>query len=268
MIEAQLASNPTLSLQEYLNDDNLALEPKYDGSRIIVNVIGDSVSGFNRLGLLTWFFSSYTAFSDLRKVCKNDEEWMFDGEYIDGRIYIFDLLHVPSGYLLEKPFSYRSALLRKLFYDRPPMCTEIVPQAIGTEAKTKLFERCEGLGIEGVVFKKLDALYVPGSRTNSIKFKFWKEADFCIRELNKGGKKESVEIGLYTGTGWDYLTGARLISKYSHLKVDDVVTVRYLRVSEDKHLINPTIVRPRTDKYPTQCTVDQLHQEEYSRTYG
>ena len=75
--------------------------------------------------------------------------------------YAFDLLHLDGKDLTGQPLLKRRALLPRVLDGSGLLASEELP---GTAAA--IVEAVRGLGLEGVIAKRKDSLYVPGERSN------------------------------------------------------------------------------------------------------
>jgi len=114
----------------------------------------------------------------------------------------FDCLHVNGTSLLDRPqFERPRALediLRMLKGNRIQL-SEAFPGRKGTQ----LFRRMAGLGMEGVVAKRLDSPYTPGARSPDwLKIPRRQRDEFLIAGLlASGGRITALILGERTGPG-------------------------------------------------------------------
>lgn len=142
-------------------------------------------------------------------------------------------------------------------------------------------EAAKELGLEGVIAKRLESLYRPGSRSADwIKYKFVRTADFVIGGWRPGARKlGALLVGSPTPKGLVYRgrvgggisagTEATLLPVLKELARDDspfegtaewgnfvepviVVEVRYGEMTRDGRLRFPVFLRLRPDKLPSE----------------
>ncbi len=236
-----------------LNDDRYLLQPKMDGRRCLLQKTGLRLIGINRRGLETSIPET------LRRSGEQlPGDWIIDGELIGDTLHAFDLLE-HDGSLRAQPYRERLvALLNLLMSGQAPAICYLAAVS-GATTKRCVFEDCQEQGSEGVVFKQIDAPYIPG-RPNSggsqLKHKFVETASVIITAINK---KHSVAMGLYRG---DKLVPAGNVTIPVNQPIPEmgrVVDVRYLYAIEGSNaLYQPVFLGVRDDIAPIECTVDQL----------
>ncbi len=196
----------------------------------------------------------------------------------------FDLLELDGEELLEEPFERRREALERLPGVRR---SELVRDPAAAQ---RWLEQTEG-----VVAKRLDAVYASGKRTAMVKVKRLRTIDCVIVGYRPGvepGSVGSVILGLYEPDGrlrpvghssgfsakrkrelraelQAYKTGERGSGEPSRWSADRelewvalrpelVVEVSYDHVSDGRIRHGTKIVRWREDKAPRECTIDQL----------
>ncbi len=112
---------------------------------------------------------------------------------------------------------------------------------------------------EGVVFKDMDAPFIPG-RPNSggpqLKFKFVESASFVVTDHNA---KRSVTLGLYDGDKLVPAGNVTIPPNHAIPQKGTVVETRYLYAfKESGSIYQPVYLGPRTDIPAAECGVDQL----------
>jgi DNA ligase D-like protein (predicted 3'-phosphoesterase) len=151
-------------------------------------------------------------------------------------------------------------------------------------------------GLEGVVAKKKGSFYEPGARSGSwLKIKKLRSCDCVVLGYTKGSGVRletfgALLLGLYSGeklvyvgkvgTGFSQAMLETLLERFQQLKtntapfnvdVPDEVTwlkpelvceVTYQTVTRDGRLRMPRFSGLRSDKLPSECTVDQIGQGE------
>ncbi len=116
----------------------------------------------------------------------------------------FDLLAADGLDLTSAPISERRRRLEQLMSGvEPPVY--LTPATTDRARATEWFERFEGAGLDGVVAKRLDGLYVPGQRA-MLKIKHQRTADCVVGAFrwNRGQVGTSVgslALGLYDKQG-------------------------------------------------------------------
>ena len=255
--------------EELLSDDHFGLQEKKDGKRILVRVearittaIPNIVTGINRNGLQVGIPT--TVIDQLRYT----DSALLDGEMIGDHYYVFDILEHNGKDLRYKGYIFRYTALRafmQLMLDSPYV--HVVPFTTGEEAKREAFAEFKNGGFEGVVFKKIDAVYTSGrpnikeatsrEQANQYKFKFVKTASVIVSRINN---QRSVGIAVRETDGIQYvdLGDVTIPVNFDIPQTGQVVEVRYLYAYPGGKLIQTVFLGTRDDIDFTACTIDQL----------
>ncbi len=116
----------------------------------------------------------------------------------------FDILVADSADLQSAPLADRRARLESLLRaSSPPIF--LTPGTTDRELAARWFDRFEGAGLDGVVAKRQDSIYIPGQRV-MLKVKHQRTADCVVGAFrwNRGQVGESVGsllLGLYDDNG-------------------------------------------------------------------
>jgi len=154
------------------------------------------------------------------------------------------------------------------------------------------FQAALKMGIEGIVAKRLDSIYLPGTRSQDwIKIKKSLKLDLVIGGYIPGKGERTpyfggLLLGAYShgllhyvgrvGSGFTDIEIAEMAGGLSPqdfspfvnapatpqvkwVKPNLVVQVSALEVTQDGHLRAPVFLRTRDDKEPQECTMDQLN---------
>lgn len=114
---------------------------------------------------------------------------------------IFDLLALDGNSLLALPYRTRRRLLRELVEDGPSW--RVPPESLGSGQA--LVDFADQRGLEGVVAKRLDSTYEPGTRSRQwIKVKVRRQQEFVVGGWLPGqgaleGSIGSLLVGVYEG---------------------------------------------------------------------
>jgi ATP-dependent DNA ligase len=204
---------------------------------------------------------------------------------------VFDVLIWDGDPVWKRPLKERRAELERVAkgFRLSPSTAELA------DARGWL-DRFESLGLDGVVAKRLELPYLPGSREGVVKVKEHKSADCVVLGIRWKGSREEIAtllLGLYRDDGGiDYVgtcavaakTRADVAAKVLPLVEDDdpgwspsepnrwgtgaldqarvrpelVVEVRYDKVQGDRFRHGTKLIRWRPDKDPKDCTWREL----------
>ena len=239
-----------------LRDDNYCAQEKFDGKHLLVRKQDDDLEGINKKGFVVGL--PQTVANELRSV---PGSFIPDGESIGDDYHAFDLLEYNGENLRVLPYRIRLArLIDLLLLTRSDFKhIRLVETAFGTQQKTALWERLKRENREGIVFKRLDAPYVPG-RPNSggpqLKFKFVATVSVVVAKINV---QRSVEISLFNGRSLVSCGNVTIPANHEIPTVGTVVDARYLYAYRDSlALYQPVYLGPRDDVDPGECLVSQL----------
>lgn len=236
-----------------LQDDNYCLQMKYDGERLLVGKSGSSITPANRKGILT------TIAGDLRdSLAAIEGDFEIDGENVDGVYHVFDVLWLPNVRIATQTYSQRYQKLSEVLEGCRPNIA-LVPNYLGTSAKSAAFATAREDRLEGVVFKDLRApisVGRPNSGGTQLKFKFWESASAIVSGINTQNSiaLEMIDSGLRVSVG-----NVTVKANQRTPAVGDVVEVKYLYMrNAGGSLYQPELIAVRSDIDPEECTIDQI----------
>ena len=239
-----------------LRDDNYCAQEKFDGRHLLVRKQDDDLEGINKKGFVVGLPQTVA-----NELCSVAGSFIPDGESIGDDYHAFDLLEFNGENLRLLPYRIRLArLIDLLLLTRSDYkYIRLVETAFSTQQKTELWQRLRRENREGIVFKRLDAPYVPG-RPNSggpqLKFKFVATASVAVAKINV---QRSVEVSLLQGRNLVSCGNVTIPANHQIPRVGDVVEVRYLYAYRDSlALYQPVYLGPRDDVEPGECLVSQL----------
>lgn len=262
LIAPMLAKTGTLPK----DDDHYGYEIKWDGIRAIVHISQGRVKVISRN--LRDITNQYPELAKLGETSAS-RSLILDGEIVafaaDGRpsfaslqhrmglasskritimmekvpvtLVIFDLLQVDDTSMLKQPYTERRRRLQELALTGP--CWQTPGYTIGQGAEMLATSR--SLGLEGIIAKKLDSLYLPGKRPGTwLKIKNQQRQELVIGGWVPGqgareGQIGALLVGYYdtvkdkrkfqyagaVGTGFTRKSLAHLIALLEPLKIDD-----------------------------------------------
>ena len=237
-----------------LRDDNYCAQEKFDGRHLLVRKQNDHLEGINKKGLLVGL--PQTVVDDFRQF---PGSFIPDGESIGDDYHAFDLLELNGENLRPLPYRARLTSLMNLLASAQHRHVHYVETAFTTRQKTELWQRLRREHREGIVFKRLDAAYVPGKPNSGgaqLKFKFVATVSAVVAKINA---KRSVELGLFNGRTLTSCGNVAIPANQEIPSVGVIVEVRYLYAfKESGVLYQPVYLGQRDDVDAGECLVSQL----------
>ena len=213
-------------------------------------------------------------------------------ESIPATYYAFDLLYCDGYDLRRTPLEQRKNLLRKIL--RPN--TNIRYSEHEMEKGKELYEAARKQGLEGIIGKKRDSVYV-GARTSLwLKFKIVDELDAVVCGWTAPRRSReffgALVLGLYdgprlefigsVGTGFDHATQKKIYGQLKKLRQPEsvfskpptlkeaiewveprlIARVKYGNWTDGNRLRAPVFLSLRTDLSPEECTVQAARPHE------
>ena len=202
---------------------------------------------------------------------------------------LFDILEKEGKSLTKKPLIYRKQILKESVKEGNNVIISVFVENNGEQ----YYEATLDKGLEGVMAKKKDSVYLQGTRSNSwLKIKKIRECDCVIFGYTEGrGNRKNtfgaLILGLYdsnvpvfvgkVGTGFDQKNLEILTKKLQKLKITQttlevvnvaekiiwvkpilVCKVMYQTITSDGKLRMPRFIDLRDDKNPLECKLDQI----------
>jgi bifunctional non-homologous end joining protein LigD len=240
---ARLVNNPAFAMQE-----------KFDGKRTLIRQTAAGTEGINRKGLIV---SLPIPLAD--EVRSLPETFVLDGECISEQFIAFDLLLLNGNDLRQRPFGDRYQALAHLVGRRALNHIKLAETQFDTKSKAAMLERLKTENKEGVVFKRVDAPYVPGRPAtggDQLKRKFYESASFIVGKVNG---KRSVSLLLLHGRSLVTAGNVTIPANQQMPAVGAVVEVRYLYAFKQSGCVyQPVYLGMREDITAADCTVSQL----------
>ena len=302
-------------MRELPDGDGWQFEPKWDGFRgVLENVDGElNLWSRNERPLLRYFpelrplgeLLAPRSALDGEIVIARDGALDFDAMQmrlhpaesrirrlsaeIPAEFVVFDVLLWDGEEVWREPLADRRMRVEALAGFRRSPATRDLADA------RRWLERFEALGLDGVVAKRLDAPYLPGSREGMVKVKEHKTADCVVVGLRwKADAREiaTLLLGLYGDDGeMDYVGSCAVAARTrddvarrvmpllvdapdrrfsepnrwgtgdleeAALRPELVVEVRYDKVQANRFRHGSKLIRWRDDKDPRDCTWREL----------
>lgn len=202
----------TKTAEEPFSKDGWIYEPKLDGIRAIAYIKDSDVRLISRRGI-----NLTERYPLIEKSLKENDDIILDGEITaidsEGRpsfqllqragqtrhtkgmrivFYVFDILYADGRNLIDETLSKRREILKRKLEqsDVVKVVSSLGPDGL------KAFQACVDIDLEGIVAKKLDSVYRPGSRSADwLKIKFFKSAEFLICGYSQGTGSRSDHFG-------------------------------------------------------------------------
>lgn len=306
---------PMLAVRgEIFSNRDWIFEPKIDGTRCIAHISNGTVELQNRRlssigyrypeitnalkqaasncvldGEMTVFSKGIPHFASLaiRDQQVNSIRIDYLSKEMPASYIVFDILYRGQDNLMNLPLSERKSILKKEV-DGNDLITVIDYLQGDGEA---YFKAAVGMGLEGVMAKRLASPYLPGIRSHDwIKIKKQLTLDLVIGGYIPGKGSRNPFFGglllgaydsgklIYTGRVGSGFSQKELEEIFGEFEPSDgspffntpttvdvkwlkpklVIEVAALEVSKRRHLRAPVFLRRRTDKMPEECTIDQL----------
>jgi bifunctional non-homologous end joining protein LigD len=203
---------------------------------------------------------------------------------------VFDILEKDGITLVNLPLIERKEILKASVKEGKHVLLSDFVRKKGEAYYKVALEK----GLEGIMAKKKDSLYEQGARSdNWLKIKLLRSCDCVIFGYTKGFGNRSetfgaLLLGLYSaeklvyvgkvGTGFSQVMLETLSERFQQLKTDtapfsfdlpDEVTwlhpklvceISFQTITKDGRLRMPRFSGLRSDKLPSECTVDQIEQ--------
>lgn len=236
-------------VKDLISDDSWFMQEKMDGFHQMVHITDDEVTVSNRKGLVVPGASTIVAALANPRIL--GKPLVLDGETIGDVFHPFDIIECEGNSLRNQGALDRYFVLGGLLQIMTSPFIKGVRTAFTTAEKKLLYMDIQAERGEGVVFKKNDALYVPGrpaSGGNMVKFKF--KASATCQVLAKNGDKRSVRLGAcFTGNALHKEIGNVTIPvNYEIPEPGTRVEVEYLYAFPEGSLFQPIYKGPRPDK--------------------
>ena len=209
---------------------------------------------------------------------------------IPARFVVFDMLTWKGEEVWREPLTKRRSRLK-----RSARRFGLSPATDDRDEALEWLDRFEALGLDGVIAKRCDVPYLPGSREGVVKVKPEKTADCVVigvRWKSKPDRIATLLLGLYGDDGDIDYVGTAAVAPARHdeiarrvqplledaperrfsepnrwgggeleespVRPETVVEVRYDKVQSHRFRHGTKLIRFRDDKEPAQCTWREL----------
>jgi bifunctional non-homologous end joining protein LigD len=243
-------------IKALFSDEEYCAQEKFDGRHLLTRKQDERFEGINKKGMIVGLPETVA-----NEISTMAGSFILDGESVGDDYHVFDLLELNGEDLRPLPYRKRlSKLAGMLLFARPEYVhIKLVTNAFKEWQKAELWERLRQENREGIVFKRLDAPYVPGKPNRGgpqLKFKFVATVSAVVAKVNA---QRSVEVGLFRGRSLVSCGNVTIPANHQIPQVGAVVEVRYLYAyRESLALYQPVYLGPRDDVDPGECLVSQL----------
>jgi bifunctional non-homologous end joining protein LigD len=240
-------------VERLILNPNFGVQEKFNGERRTICKEGERIRNWNREGE-----EGKPLPASLLRILRAHpvSAFVIDVELVKAKLKILDALIIDTFNLFDQEYVTREEAAHTAF-DNFHADITVVFTARTMQEKMTLMQELILRNAEGACFKNMQATFKQGRAGQHFKFKFWKEVDAVVMAPSYKGH-EAVEIGVYDAKGkLQRISGCALKSRIK-VSVGDVVSVKYLYATRDRHIVQPSMLRVRTDKKPNQCTIDQL----------
>ncbi len=240
-------------LESLLNDRQYVLQEKHDGRRLMLRKLTHTITGINKLGVVTGFPAIVAEEFQLAEA-----DFLIDGEIVGEEYHAFDLLELDGDDLRGRTYQERYLHLINLLASFNHWHVSLVESAHLPGQKREVFNRLKAENREGVVFKRGDAIYTAG-RPNSggpqLKYKFQETASFIVTKVNA---RRSVSLMLFDGDRVVPVGNVTIPPNHDIPQVGAIVEVRFLYAHRGGSIFQPVYLGVRDDIRAEECTVSQL----------
>lgn len=255
-------------LDDVMDSDTWVTQFKYDGDRVLIEVTDGRIRVLNRQGESKTRNVGHAQLLPFTALHRG--RWVFDGEVVGRTLVLFDLAFASGSQTWVRdsdPFTARYRALQVIadtlaipIADRLAESPVVLaPVATSAEAKTRMLADAVLQQREGFIARRASGPYDQGRRsTGLLKHKLVKDVDVVISGLH--ATKESASLSVHDDRGTLVEIGSASTLGKGAVCVGEVWVVTFLYVTDPTHprLVQPRLVRRRTDKAPAQCQIDQF----------
>ena len=240
-------------METLLDDRHHVMQEKHDGRRLMLQKQDSTITGINKLGVLTGFPA---VVAEEFQVAIAD--FIIDGEIVGDEYHAFDLLELDGKDLRGRTYKDRYLGLMNLLASFNHRHISLVESASLPLQKRELFDRIKAGGREGVVFKRNDAMYIvgrPSSGGAQLKFKFQETASFIVSKVNG---KRSVSLTVFDGDQVVSVGNVSIPPNHDVPPVGAIIESRYLYAHRSGSIFQPVYLGVRDDIRAEECVIGQL----------
>lgn len=247
---------------------------KYDGDRVVIEVVDGQIRVLNRQGQAKVRNVGHAHLAPFTAL--HSGRWVFDGEVVGRTLVLFDIAAATDGTRTwvrdDTGFVDRYLVLASIAgvlsipsaAERPDGSVVLAPTADDTDSKADFLATAVAEHREGIVLRHRDGGYEQARRsTTLVKHKLVKDADVVVVGLNPS--KESADLAVYDGGVLTQVGSASTIGKDAvagpgGVQVGQVWKVLFLYVNDPAHprMVQPRLIERRTDKASDECDLAQF----------
>jgi bifunctional non-homologous end joining protein LigD len=237
-------------LERYFTDPNYCAQEKHDGRRRMLKFQNGITKGYNKKGQFSDCIESFNR--DCKIIADNvhKSEFLLDGEEVGDIYNPFDILSCDGDWRTK---SYNDRWKNNNFLFRTQNIKPVYT-AYTEKEKRELFQYLQENKKEGIVFKLLNGIHIPGYSDEQVKFKFWATASVIILKHNI---QDSIGVGVIENGNVVPIGNVTMIG-HTKPPIGSIVEVKYLYIIKGGRLYQPSFLGPRDDQYASDCIIEKL----------
>jgi bifunctional non-homologous end joining protein LigD len=217
---------PREDLALFMEDHRWVMQEKFDGRHQIYQMLGGKVKAWNKIGKE---IEPYSKYCSVLQSAFADYDFTIDGEACGDIFWAFDILFLEGHALRSKTYEERLMDLGMLMRSvaKQPVIM-MASTAYTKNDKQRLIDDVVGHDREGVVIKKLSAVYQagrPSSGGPALKCPFVEHATCQVIKRND---KRSVEVGVLIPGSIRSMGNVSIPVNHEIPEPGDIVEVQYL----------------------------------------
>jgi len=241
--------------EKLLADPAWLTQEKLDGKRILIRRTDNNIVGINRKGLIVALAQSVVRCA----MQLPSQQFIMDGECIGNEFFAFDLLEYACVDLRNQPYRQRLDALYRLPIAAQGAPIQTIRTAVKTADKRAMLAKLREQHKEGIVFKRIEAVYTPGRPAcggDQLKLKFTATASCIVAGTN--GAKRSVKLELLDHGRRVGVGSVTIPANQTIPTAGSVIETKYLYAYPGGALYQPVYLGKRDDINVAACTVSQL----------
>lgn len=234
----------------YITDDSYGMQEKFNGKHLSLKRLPTSFTAINKKGIECGYPQIYKTATDNLTA----KQFIIDGEDVNSVYDLYDILELDGRDLRGLTYLQRYELLAPF----SSKTLRVAYLAKSTTEKRALFEKLKKENKEGVVFKKLNAIFSPGkAHTDMWKAKFYATLSARVAKGREGKRSIGLELLDDKGT-WVFMGNCTIGGNKDIPSISSIVEIRYLYAHRGGSLYQPTYLGVRDDVDPEECKMTQI----------